>query len=113
MSRRPLATGCWVFGSVTANFGSFVAPSPSVAFSGVFGWATYRPIWEYVRPEVAPKVWMRMYFAKHRASEPVSTSWFATEQVGVTIGDGVIVEPAAFSCENSFDCACCAAVTSP
>src|SRR5262245_844373 len=56
---------------------------------------------------------MRMYFAKQRASEPVLTTWFATEQLGVVMGDGVIFEPAAFSCANSFDWACCAAFTSP
>src|SRR5262249_39734266 len=113
MSRRPLLTGCCVFGSLAAYFGSLVAPRPSVYLSGVLGLAMYRPICEDVRPEVAPKVWIRMYFAKHRASEPVSTSLFATEQVGVSIGDGVMFEPAAFSCANSFDCACFAAVTSP
>src|SRR5580765_1231235 len=112
MSRRPLLTGCCVFGAETAYLGSFVAPRPSVDCSGVLGLATYRPIWEYVRPDVAPNVWIRMYFAKHRASEPVSTSLLATEQVGVSIGDAVMLEPAAFSCENSFDCACFAAVTS-
>src|SRR5690349_11340276 len=100
MSRRPLLTGCCVFGSVAAYFGSFVAPRPSVYLIGVLGLATYRPICEYVRPEVAPYVWMRMYFAKQRASEPVSTSWLATEQLGAVIAEGVMVEPPAFSCAN-------------
>jgi hypothetical protein len=36
-----------------------------------------------------------MYFAKQRASLPVSTSLPATEHVGALIGDGVIFTPAA------------------
>src|SRR5262249_34785944 len=105
MSRRPLFTGCCVFGSVSAYFGLLLAPSPSVWFSGVPGLATNRPICEYVRPDVAPKVWIRMYFAKQRASEPFVTCSFATEQSGVWIGEGVIFTPAAWSLAISWFCA--------
>src|SRR6478752_6070985 len=113
MSRRPLATGCCVFGSVIALVGSLVAPSPSVNLNGVPGAAMYRPICEYVRPEVAPNVWIRMYLAKQRAWLPLSTAWFATEQLGVWIGDGVTFMPCALYCANSLFCAACAALTSP
>ena len=57
-------------------------------------------------------MWIRMYCAKQRASLPVSTSLPATEQVGVSIGEGVIFTPAAFSCANSLVCAAWSALTS-
>ena len=57
-------------------------------------------------------MWIRMYSAKQRASLPVSTSLPATEQVGVSIGEGVIFTPAAFSCANSLVWAAWSALTS-
>jgi hypothetical protein len=36
-----------------------------------------------------------MYLAKQRASVPLSMALFATEQVGVSIGDGVAFMPCA------------------
>jgi len=37
-----LSTGCFVFGSTRAYFGSFVAPCPSVNFAGAPGLAAKR-----------------------------------------------------------------------
>ena len=53
-----------------------------------------------------------MYWAKQRASLPLLTSLPATEQLGVSIGEGVIWVPAACSFAMSAVWAFCAVVTS-
>src|SRR5581483_3468515 len=113
MSRRWLVAGCLLWGSIAAYFGSLVPPRPSVSLRGVPGLASYRPICEYVSPDVAANVWIRMYSAKQRARSPEFTSFPATEQPGVSIGDGVTLAPDARSFVISSVWAALAAATSP
>ena len=61
---------------------------------------------------MAPKVWIRMYWAKQRARSPLSTNWPATAHVGAVIGDGVSSRPDACSLANSWACVALAAATS-
>ena len=48
MSRMPFATGCFVFGSTTAYFGSFVPPPGASPAAGAPSFARKRPICAYV-----------------------------------------------------------------
>src|SRR4051812_21559564 len=71
--RAPFSTGCLVFGSIAASFGSLVS-LPSLVRK--------RPICAYVFPPVASNEWIRMYEAKHFACAPVTIALSATLQVG-------------------------------
>src|SRR5581483_3122227 len=103
--------GSPVFGSIAANSGFEVPPPGSSCDFGVPGFAWYWPICEYTYPPVASSAWMRMYWAKHRALDPLSMGSFATLHVGrstpvspasltsLAIADGVMSGvPTIFSC---------------